>query len=577
MSDNFDNKGFDDEEKKEEANSEAEINRAASEASESEITGGSSETGNEEARRVFRVNEEYIEPESSSQYRYKFEGGEKKHENGTESEPEQQYSYDYQYGSYNEEPKKEPKKNSTSKKVVGVVLAVAVFVLVAGVLMFAAQYISGGSSSSNDTAVSSLTHNSDSSDDGEDADTDTDTDTDADTDTNTDAESETEGTNGVTSLTESSSEISTTTSVSATILDVSDVVEEVMPTVVAVTNTTVYSVSSSYWSWYGSSSSSEQEASGVGSGVILADNGEELLIVTNAHVVNPTDYSDYGYTVENSEITVTFCNDVTVSGVVKGTDDDADLAIIAVDLDDIDDDTKSEIKIATVGNSDELKVGNGVIAIGNALGFGQSVTVGYVSAVNREVTIDDVSRELLQTDAAINPGNSGGGLFDMYGNLIGINSAKYASEDVEGIGYAIPITSVEDIIIELMNQETVIREKVTDEDKAAWLGISADSTYSSFYEGQGAFISSVVEGGPADEAGLMAYDIITGFGDVEITSWDDLLDEIEYHEGGETVTITYYTLVEEGRSREYVERTTEVTLGYKKDATTTTDDTETEE
>ncbi len=543
MSDNFDNKGFDDEEKKED--------------------------GTEEEQRVFRVNEEYIEPESSSQYRYKFEGGEKKSE--PEQKQEQQYSYDYQYESYNEEPKKEPKKSSTSKKVVGVVLAVAVFVLVAGVLMFAAQYISGGSSDSNDTTVSSLTHSSDSSDVADTADADADADTDT-----SDTDGETESTNAVTSLTEStSSEISTTTSVSATILDVSDVVEEVMPTVVAVTNTTVYSVSSAYWSWYGSSDS-EQTASGVGSGVILADNGEELLIVTNAHVVNPTDYSDYGYTVENSEITVTFCNDVTVSGVVKGTDDDADLAIIAVDLDNIDDDTKSEIKIATVGNSDELKVGNGVIAIGNALGFGQSVTVGYVSAVNREVTIDDVTRELLQTDAAINPGNSGGGLFDMYGNLIGINSAKYASEDVEGIGYAIPITSVEDIIIELMNQETVIREKVTDEDKEAWLGISADSTYSSFYEGQGAFISSVVEGGPADEAGLMAYDIITGFGDVEITSWDDLLDEIEYHEGGETVTITYYTLVEEGRSREYVERTTEVTLGYKKDATTTTDDTETE-
>ncbi len=569
MSNEFNNDPYEDEEKKR-AETETEADTNVGEASESAREEKKSETETQagDEKRVFRVNEEYIEPQESSQYRYKFDNGEKK----SEPEPEQRYEYGQRFEpNYDYEPKKEePKKNNNSKKIAGVVLAVAVFVLVAGVLMFAAQYISGGSSSSNDTTVSSLTHSDDSTTEEMDADTDTDTDTDKDT------EDEAESTATVASLTESnSSEISTTTSVSATILDVSDVVEEVMPTVVAVTNTTIYSLSSSYWSWYGSSSDSEQTASGVGSGVILADNGEELLIVTNAHVVNPTDYSDYGYTVEESEITITFCNDVTVEGVVKGTDDDSDLAIIAVDLDDIDDDTKSEIKIATVGNSDELKVGNGVIAIGNALGFGQSVTVGYISAVNREVTIDDVTRELLQTDAAINPGNSGGGLFDMYGNLIGINSAKYASEDVEGIGYAIPITSVEDIIIELMNQETVVREKVTDEDKAAWLGVSADSTYSSFYEGQGAFISEVVEGGPADEAGLMSYDIITAIDDVEITSWDDLQTEIAYHEGGETVTVTYYTLVESGGKREYVERTTEVTLGYKKDMPST-DDSETE-
>lgn len=496
----------------------------------------------EETQRIYRVNEEYVEPQSSSQYRYKFERG--------AQQPQ------------SEEKEAQPEKKSSGigKKIAGVALAAGVFIAAAGGLMAAAQWLSGGTSNnggSSDTPVAGLTHDQDqeTAKDNTDGQVEQTKDTDK------------EGT----ALTKNTSDIAATGNVSATMLDVSDVVEEVMPTVVAVTNTTVYTVSSSYWSWFGNSSSNGRTASGAGSGVILADNGEELLIVTNAHVVNPTDYSDYGYTVDTSEITVTFCNDVTVDAVVKGTDSDADLAVIAVDLDDIDEETKKAIKIATVGNSDQLRVGNGVIAIGNALGFGQSVTVGYISAVNRQVTIDDVTRELLQTDAAINPGNSGGGLFDVNGKLIGINSAKYASEDVEGIGYAIPITSAESIITELMNKETVVREKVTDEDKAAWLGIAADSQYSSFYDGQGAFISEVVEGGPADQAGLMAYDIITALNDTDITSWNALVNELAYHEGGETVTITYYTLVENGRNREYVERTAEVTLGFKKDMPDTTE------
>ncbi len=486
-----------------------------------------------EEQRMYRVNEDYVEPQSSSQYRYKFEQG--------SPNPWPQENA----------PQPERKKSGVGKKVAGVALAAGMFAVISGGLIAASQWISGGSSSggSSDGQLVGLTHDQES-------------------DAAQTQENGTEGesdTSGVTTLTRNESNIASTGEVSASLLDVSDVVEEVMPTVVAVTNTTVYSVNSSYWSWFGDSSSNDRTASGAGSGVIIADNGEELLIVTNAHVVNPTDYSEYGYTVDTSDITITFCNDVTVEANIKGMDTEADLAVIAVDLDDIDEETMSAIKIATVGNSDELKVGNGVIAIGNALGFGQSVTVGYVSAVNREVTIDNVTRELLQTDAAINPGNSGGGLFDVNGRLIGINSAKYASEDVEGIGYAIPITSAESIITELMNKETVIRDKVTDEDKAAWLGISANSQYSSFYDGQGAFISEVVEGGPADQAGLMPYDIITGLNDAEITSWNSLVNELAYYEGGETVTITYYTLVEDGRNREYVERTTEVTLGFKKD------------
>ena len=356
--------------------------------------------------------------------------------------------------------------------------------------------------------------------------------------------------------------VDTTTSVSASLLDVSAVVEEVMPSVVAVTNDTIYTVTSSQWSWYGNSSSYEYPASGAGSGVIIGQNDEELLIVTNAHVVLPTDYSSYGYTVESSKITITFIDEATVEAYVKGYDEDADLAVIGVKLGNITDSTLSQIKIATIGNSDELKAGNGVIAIGNALGFGQSVTVGYVSALNREVTIDNVTRTLLQTDAAINPGNSGGGLFNTNGQLIGINSAKYSSEDVEGIGYAIPITSAAEIIEKLMNTETVIREKVTDEDKMAYIGIYNSREYSSSY---GVLIGDIVEDGPADQAGLASYDIITAINGTSVTTWSQLVNELAYYEGGETVTITYYTIEGKGRDREYVEKETEVTLGFKKD------------
>jgi len=356
--------------------------------------------------------------------------------------------------------------------------------------------------------------------------------------------------------------VDTTSSVSATLLDVSAVVEEVMPSVVAVTNDTIYTVTSSQWSWFGNSSSYEYPASGAGSGVIIGQNDDELLIVTNAHVVLPTDYTNYGYTVESSNITITFIDDTTVEAYVKGYDEDADLAVVGVKLENISDDTLSQIKIATIGNSDTLKAGNGVIAIGNALGFGQSVTVGYVSALNREVTIDNVTRTLLQTDAAINPGNSGGGLFNMNGQLIGINSAKYSSEDVEGIGYAIPITSAAETIEELMNTETVIREKVTDEDKMAYIGIYNSQQYSSSY---GVLIGDIVEGGPAEQAGLASYDIITAINGTSVTTWSQLVNELAYYEGGETVTITYYTIEGKGRDREYVEKETEVTLGFKKD------------
>jgi|GEM_PF-1436429 len=353
------------------------------------------------------------------------------------------------------------------------------------------------------------------------------------------------------------SDINTTKNVSATVLDVSAIVEEVMPSVVAVTNKTIYTTSFSRY--FGSG---EQEMSGAGSGVIIGKNDDELLIVSNAHVVTPENY--YNANITSNQITVTFVNEKEIEAYIKGTDEERDLAVIAVKLEDIDEETMKAIKIALVGDSNELKVGNGVIAIGNAMGYGQCMTVGYISALNREVTFSDgYTRSFLQTDAAINPGNSGGGLFNMDGNLVGINSAKLSDETVEGIGYAIPITDAEEVINDLMNRST--RTKVTDENKRASLGIKCSSRYQSVYEGNGAFVEEVVEDGAAAKAGIMAYDIITGIGDVKISSWTELLNEMAYHEAGEKITVKYMTLDVSGGRRSYEERETEVTLGYYKD------------
>lgn len=359
------------------------------------------------------------------------------------------------------------------------------------------------------------------------------------------------------------SDINTTRNVSATVLDVSPIVDEVMPSVVAVTNKTIYTTSFSRY--FGSG---QQEMKGAGSGVIIGKNDDELLIVSNAHVVTPETY--YNADIASSEISVKFVNEKEIKAYVKGTDEERDLAVIAVKLSDIDDETLNEIKIAQVGDSNKLKVGNGVIAIGNAMGYGQCMTVGYISALNREVTFSDgYTRSFLQTDAAINPGNSGGGLFNMDGALIGINSAKLSDESVEGMGYAIPITDAEEVINELMNRAT--RTKVTDEAKRASLGVKCSQRYQSVYEGNGAFIEEIVEGGAADKAGIMAYDIITSIDGVKITSWNELLTEMAYHEGGETVKVKYMTLDVSGGRRQYIDREVEVTLGFYKDMDTSTE------
>ena len=320
-----------------------------------------------------------------------------------------------------------------------------------------------------------------------------------------------------------------------------------MPSVVAITNTMILEQRS----WFGPSQRYEVPSSG--SGIIVGQNDNELLIVTNNHVVE-----------DSKELSVTFINDTTVSAAIKGTDSESDLAIIAIPLSEIDSETMGEIKVATMGDSDALEVGQGVIAIGNALGYGQSVTVGYVSALNREVkSQDSTSRNLLQTDAAINPGNSGGALLNMRGEVIGINAAKYSSTEVEGMGYAIPISKAKDIIDDLMNRKTRME---LDVNKQGYLGIQAvnidDTTVAMYGMPKGVYVYKIMEGGAAANSGLREKDIITKFDGQTIRSKTDLQEMLTYYEGGSVVTLTVYSL----ENGEYVERTVEVTLDYKTEA-----------
>ncbi|MGN0299633.1 MAG: S1C family serine protease [Lachnospiraceae bacterium] len=348
-------------------------------------------------------------------------------------------------------------------------------------------------------------------------------------------------------------DIDSTSTVNAVAIDVSDVVEEVMPTLVAITNTMLYT------SYYG------QTQSGIssGSGVIIGENGEELLIVTNAHVVTEDESTSYYYTTSLEGIEITFCNDTTVEAYVKGTDTDADLAVLAVKLEDIDQETRNEIKIALIGDSTQCKLGNGVVAIGNALGYGQSVTVGYISALEREVTSDDGStKTMIQTDAAINPGNSGGGLFDMNGYLIGINSAKYSDTTVEGMGFAIPISDATEIIETLMNMTPRVSYS---EEEQGYLGIQGNDVSSSLVNSlqypAGVLVYYPIPGLAAEAAGIQMYDIITDINDVAITSMSELKSELKYYQAGETVTITLVRV----ENNQFKERQLEVTLNSYED------------
>ncbi len=336
---------------------------------------------------------------------------------------------------------------------------------------------------------------------------------------------------------------------------VEDVAAAVMPAVVSITNksvTEVRDIFSMYGLYGGRGGTYEYESESAGSGIIIGENDTELLICTNYHVIEDAD-----------ELSVGFVDDSIYSAEVKGGDQSNDLAVVAVNLDDLSDDTLSQIKIAQIGNSDELNIGEQVVAIGNALGYGQSVTTGIISALNRTIQLEDYSAEMIQTDAAINPGNSGGALLDMNGRVIGINSAKAAENGVEGMGYAIPISNAEPILEDLMNRET--RTEVVDDSERAYIGITGEAVseeMSSLYGiPQGVYVTEVSEGSPAADAGLQRGDIITKFEGSSVTNMDQLKDQLQYYASGETVTLT----ISQAHDGEYQEQKVDVTLGALED------------
>ena len=350
-------------------------------------------------------------------------------------------------------------------------------------------------------------------------------------------------------------------------LDVSDIVEEAMPSVVSITNTMVVQqqgYSSLFDYLYGSGKTQEYEVPASGSGVILEKTDNELLIVTNNHVIE-----------DSKELTVTFIDGTSADANVKGYDSTMDLAVVAVPLSSISDDTMKSIKVATYHDSDDLKVGQGVIAIGNALGYGQTVTVGYISALDREITAENTTySDLIQTDAAINPGNSGGALINMNGEVIGINVAKLSSTQVEGFGYSIPIYKVMDVIENLSAAKTKVEIAEEDrgrlgiymntisQDNANSLGIPAGVIIKGFSD---EYVESYgldsVQESPARQAGLLKNDIITKFDGQGVSSAEDLSKLVAYYEKGSKVTIAYERL-ENGT---YKEHTAEVTLGSRND------------
>lgn len=350
---------------------------------------------------------------------------------------------------------------------------------------------------------------------------------------------------------------------------VAAVAQASMPSVVAITTVSVQEIPS----FFGYSSHQYKSAS-TGSGIIVGDNDDELLIATNNHVVDGATTLSVcfiGDDVANAETETVNAGDNgdlnvedAVSAKIKGTDADNDLAVVAVKKSDIPEDTLNQIKIVQIGSSDDLAVGQQVVAIGNALGYGQSVTSGWISALNRTISTDDGTNStgLIQTDAAINPGNSGGALLNMKGELIGINSAKYADSAVEGMGYAIPISKAKPILEELMNRET--REKV-DSSKKGYLGVSLANLTTEAIEmynmPTGAFVRSVEDDSPAQEAGICKGDIIVKFDGQKVSDGDDLLDKLQYYKSGEKIE----AVIARATNGEYEENTIELTLGTRPD------------
>lgn len=404
-------------------------------------------------------------------------------------------------------------KNSTAKKYISGVLAAVVFGVVAGSAMYGTYHIEkkylGGNDTKNYT-ISTVTSNIDK------------------------VTSDDINANGDTNLSQYSS------------MNVESVAQAALPAMVALNGTTTVSSSSSMYGW----GQQQYEASTSGTGIIVGKNDTELLIVTNAHVVDNV-----------SNLKCVFVDDQSVSVTVKGSKSDQDIAVVAVSLSDIPSDTISKIAIAELADSDTIAVGQQVVAIGNALGEGQSVTNGIISALDRSITVNNVTFSgLIMTNAAINSGNSGGALLNASGKVIAINFAKTSSDGVEGMAYSIPVSNVKELISSLMSKQT--RQKV-DSDNAGYLGIVAidiTSTYASMYGyPQGIMVRTVASGSAAEKAGLSAYDIIVGFDDQSISTMSGLQSLLQYYSAGETVKVDYYHL----EGSEYVLKSVEVTLGKK--------------
>ena len=385
----------------------------------------------------------------------------------------------------------------------------------------------------------------------------------------------TETVTGTEESTDGSSTESSVKSIVAESGTVAGVAQATMSSIVAITSVSVQEIPSFFG--YGTR---QYQSAGSGSGIIVGENDSELLIATNNHVVSgattltvcfaggdvvgaeeETQAMASGDSITDSSDSSVDVNNA-VSAKIKGTDEENDLAVIAVEKSDIPEETMNEIKIAQMGSSDDLVVGEQVVAVGNALGYGQSVTSGWVSALNRTISTEDGDTSgLIQTDAAINPGNSGGALLNMKGEVIGINAAKYADSQVEGMGYAIPISKAEPILEELMNRET--RDKIEDTSKVGYMGIkAADLTTEAiqmYNMPAGAFLTEVTPGGAADKAGIKKGDIVVKLDGQKVSGKNDLVDKLQYYESGETVEV----VIARANNGEYKEETVEVTLGSK--------------
>lgn len=412
--------------------------------------------------------------------------------------------------SHKHEKQPKPKKNSgkksgVGKKAAGVVAAAVVFGLVAGVVFQGVRYGSD----------KMLNKNS------------------ATTEVSADATTE----NNAPQLKQASSDATNT------VYDVATVAQKVMPSIVSITGTYV----TTYDYWF---NSYQQESTGAGSGIIIGKDDQYLYLATNYHVVQNA-----------KSLSVTFVNDKSADATVKGYVENNDIAVVTVKLADISDDTLNEIKEIQVGSSDDLSVGDPCVAIGNALGYGQSVTVGYISALNREISASDETVKVLQTDAAINPGNSGGALVNMQGELIGINTAKYSDTSVEGMGYALPISDIQDIINDLIAGKKVASDGTAS--GQAYLGISAQTITSQYSQllnmPEGVYISSVEQGSAAEECGLQSGDIICSLDGEDIADMDTFHDRIVACKPGDKVTIVYYR----NNNGNYEKQTTTATLQEK--------------